>query len=202
MTFPPRCRPRKEAHGRAGTPTGWRLCRSRRRRLHSPSSGWSYRYFSSFRTARKAVRCGARGNNCVRVGAAPVVVLCRTSRDTNSFALQWFWGSIQIEAKAAESMYIFRRPEQLHVMTRSSTTSSLLGNLIGTKASSHCCCSHDFLWSHVPNHTHSFCRKTSNALRRRYYGCVLSLCASFAQTNPVVLKSSVTKISTKRFVAS
>uniref|UniRef100_H2YI26 DH domain-containing protein n=1 Tax=Ciona savignyi TaxID=51511 RepID=H2YI26_CIOSA len=40
---------------------------------------------------------------------------------------EWFWGSIQIEAKAAESMYIFERVEYPARMTRSSTTSSLLG---------------------------------------------------------------------------
>lgn len=43
------------------------------------------------------------------------------------FSLQWFWGSIQIEAKAAESMYLFQRVEYPKMLTRSSTTSSLLG---------------------------------------------------------------------------
>ncbi|XP_076805984.1 protein ECT2-like isoform X4 [Clavelina lepadiformis] len=40
---------------------------------------------------------------------------------------EWFWGSIQIEAKAAESMYIFELVEYPKMLTRSSTTSSLLG---------------------------------------------------------------------------
>nr|CAB3240785.1 protein ECT2 [Phallusia mammillata] len=40
---------------------------------------------------------------------------------------EWFWGSIQIEAKAAESMYLFQRVEYPKMLTRSSTTSSLLG---------------------------------------------------------------------------
>ncbi|XP_078493383.1 protein ECT2 isoform X2 [Ciona intestinalis] len=40
---------------------------------------------------------------------------------------EWFWGSIQIEAKAAESMYVFQLVECPARMTRSSTTSSLLG---------------------------------------------------------------------------
>nr|XP_039252032.1 protein ECT2-like [Styela clava] len=40
---------------------------------------------------------------------------------------EWFWGSIQIEARAAESIYIFEMPETKQTMTRSSTCSSLLG---------------------------------------------------------------------------
>lgn len=40
---------------------------------------------------------------------------------------EWFWGSIQIEARAAESIYLFQPAEAKHTMTRSSTCSSLLG---------------------------------------------------------------------------
>lgn len=40
---------------------------------------------------------------------------------------EWFWGSIQIEARAAESMYLFDAQEDRPNLTRSSTTSSLLG---------------------------------------------------------------------------
>jgi len=52
---------------------------------------------------------------------------CENSKVEN-VVQEWFWGSIQIEARAVESAYKYKNPEeQKQMLTRSTTSTSLLG---------------------------------------------------------------------------